>query len=176
MDIWKDVIGYEGIYEVSNLGEVRTALGKTTFTERHGVRNWKQRVLKQKTDNNGYKRVGLWKKGKEKTVLVHRIVAEAFVPKQKGKTIVNHINCDTSNNFASNLEWCDHKENLMHAFDNRLNKSANPIVLVELETLKPFYFRSMAEASLFIGKSHGYLSNYIKIGNVKIEGYEIFTN
>lgn len=62
---WKDVVGYEGIYEVSDTGEVRTKEGKTTYTERHGVRRWKQRTLKQKVSKDNTCRVSLWKGGKE---------------------------------------------------------------------------------------------------------------
>lgn len=64
METWKDVVGYEGIYEVSDAGKIRTKLGKTTHTEKHGIRTWKQRELKLKTDKLGYKRVSLFKDGK----------------------------------------------------------------------------------------------------------------
>jgi len=56
-EAWKEITGYEGLYEISNLGRVRTAKDKTTYSEKHGKRTWKQRTLKQKTDKNGYKRV-----------------------------------------------------------------------------------------------------------------------
>ena len=59
MEIWKDVVGYEGIYEVSNKGKVRTHKNKTTYTEKHGVRKWEQRILKQKSDKHNSKRVTL---------------------------------------------------------------------------------------------------------------------
>lgn len=65
-EIWKDVVGYENIYEVSSYGRVRTTIGKTTYTERHGVRHWKQRYLKNKTPKGRDVRVSLWKDGKLK--------------------------------------------------------------------------------------------------------------
>lgn len=86
---WKDVVGYEGLYEVSNTGEVR----------RNG------RKLKPAL-SCGYKVVNLSKNGKERTYLVHRLVATAFVPNLNGDNCVNHIDEQPLNNNASNLEWC----------------------------------------------------------------------
>ena len=84
-EIWKDVVGYEGIYEVSSYGRIRTHKNKTTYTEKHGIRHWKQRYLKDKTPNGRDVRVTLWKNGECKYFLVHRLVAFAFIPVVKGK-------------------------------------------------------------------------------------------
>lgn len=173
---WNDINGYEGIYEVSDLGKVRTSKNKTTVSSFHGERRWKQRVLKQKTDKKGYKRVSLWKDQKEKTFQVHRLVAEAFIPKVENKDCVNHIDGNPSNNYLNNLEWCNHAENLFHAYKNKLNQSPDPLVLVNTITCEAFYFRSKAKASEFLGRNKGYVSRAIQKGEEKIDEYEIFTN
>lgn len=172
---WRDVVGYEGIYEVSSAGEVRTKEGKTTYTKKHGVRRWKQRVLKQKTSKDDTCRVSLWKDGKERTWLVHRLVAKAFLPKVQEKKYINHIDGSRLNNHVSNLEWCDHKENNNHAFNNDLIQTGKKIVLVHKETKKAHYFRSRAKADEFLGKYAGYLSAKLVKGDSDLENYLIFT-
>lgn len=173
MEIWKPITGYEGIYEVSNTGDIRTCEGKTTYTEKHGVRHWKQRVLKQKTDRYGYKRVCLYKNGKPKDFLVHRLVADMFCEKSKDKIIINHIDCDPANNNATNLEWCDYRHNLMHAFKNGLNNSPNKTILVNKITNEKFEFISRAEASRFLNHNPGYISLLLKRGKTETEEWLI---
>lgn len=170
--IWRDVVGYEGIYEVSNNGLVRTKEGKTTYTEHHGVRVWKQRILKAKlSKKDGYYRVSLWKDGEEKTHLVHRLVAEAFIPKVEGKNFVNHI--DGKGNHVDNLEWCDYDENNNHAFDNDLIQTNHKIKLVDINSNEEFYFRSKAKASEFLGKNHGYIHLRLKRGHTTADNFKI---
>ena len=172
--IWKDIVGYEGLYEVSNYGLVRTHKNKTTSNARYKVRKWKQRILKDRTPNGRDVRVSLWKDGKPKDYLVHRLVAEAFIPKIDGKDSINHIDGNPKNNHVSNLEWCDHKENNNHAFDKDLIKTNKKVILVNKKTGEPFLFRSLTKASEFLGHSHTYLSREIKKGRSDIEGYEVY--
>ncbi|EOW9529865.1 NUMOD4 motif-containing HNH endonuclease [Bacillus cytotoxicus] len=171
---WLDVVGYEGLYEVSNTGLIRTHSEKTTHTVHHGIRKWKQRILKNKTPNGRNVRVSLWKDGKSKDFLVHRLVAEAFIPRVKDKTSINHIDGDPKNNHVSNLEWCNHEENNNHAFDNDLMSSNKKVILFDKNTSETIVFRSMAKASLFLGHKKGYLSREVKKGHSEIKGYEIF--
>lgn len=171
--IWKDVVGYEGIYEVSSSGLVRTKEGKTTFTQRHGIRKWKQRILKDKTPNGRDYRVALYKDGKPKYFLVHRLVAEAFLQKAEGKNCVNHKDGNPKNNNVSNLEWCDHTENNNHAFDNGLMSTNKKITLVNKKTGEKHEFRSMSKAGLFLGKSDKYISAILIKGKTSACGYEI---
>ena len=173
-EIWKDVIGYEGIYEVSNLGGVRTTLGKTTYTEWHGTRHWEQRYMKQKTDKNGYKRVSLWMNGKNKDFLVHRLVGIAFIDNIDNKPHINHIDGNTSNNNIKNLEWIDECGNINHAFDNRLIKTGIITILTDKVTGEIHEFRSLSKASLFLGVNSGYISYKMKKnGFVANEKYDI---
>lgn len=178
MEKWLDVVGYEGIYQISDRGQMRTVPGKTTVRRLNGkdeIRHWKGRTLKQKTDRRGYKRVTLWKNKREKDFLVHRLVCTAFHPNPENKPEVNHIDGNPSNNRVDNLEWVTSQENLMHAFKHLLNKSPDPIVLADPITEEAKYFYSKAEASRFLGRSTAFISNVLKRGDKEIGGYEIFT-
>ena len=107
-EIWLDIQGYEGLYQVSNLGKVRNKKGK---------------VLKPYS-TKGYQRVSLYNKGR-RCFLVHRLVALVFIPNPNNKPDVNHINgCKTDNN-VSNLEWVTQSENMSHAHQNNLRPSVN---------------------------------------------------
>lgn len=173
MVIWKDVVGYEGMYEVSDDGQVRTHKNKTTYTKKHGVRRWKQRVLKEKNKNGRDVRVALWKDGKPKSFLVHRLVAYAFMPEVEGKKSINHKDGNPRNNKVENLEWCNHLENNRHAFENSLMNTNKHIILVDKKTREKHEFISMARASTFLGRSKGYISDLLKKGKNETSDYRI---
>ncbi|MBO5957127.1 MAG: NUMOD4 motif-containing HNH endonuclease [Bacteroidales bacterium] len=101
-EIWKDVLGYEGLYKVSNLGRVK--------------RIWreKERILKLRDNGTGYYRVELCENGKRKGLSVHRLVVEAFLYKIPNGSVVNHINEIKTDNRLENLEICTIKENNSH--------------------------------------------------------------
>lgn len=105
-EIWKDVEGYDGKYQISTLGNVRS------YAYGHA------RTLKPSPNELGYLRVFLCKYGLIKTLRVHRLVAEAFMPNPKNKPYINHIDFDPSNNRVENLEWCTQKENMRHCIDS----------------------------------------------------------
>ena len=164
-EIWKPIPGYEGIYEASNLGRIRTANGKTTSNAKYPVRVWKQRVLKAKVQPRSCgkldQRVNLWKDGVEETYLVSRLVAMAFLPTPYDKLTVNHINGDPMDNRVDNLEWCTLQENIQHAFETGLQEKSVKSVTLEREDGRFFNFKSMAEASRYLRRNHGYVSGQI---------------
>lgn len=126
---WLDIPGYEGIYQASNTGLIRSKPGKTTYTERHGVRHWKTRVLVQKyqmrTSGKRDAKVILWKDGKEKTYLVARLVAMTWCPGYADGLTVNHIDGNPENNSCSNLEWVTKAENIKKGFADGLYSNRN---------------------------------------------------
>ena len=172
---WKDVVDYEGIYEVSNRGRVRSAKGKTTHTEHHGKRKWRQRVLTQKVDSQNSCRVSLWKRKQETTWLVHRLVALAFLDNPESKKYINHKDGNRLNNFVENLEWSTSKENNNHAFDNGLMSSNQFIILENLVTGELLKFRSISKASEYLGRSRAVISTRISNGHYMIDHYVIYT-
>lgn len=108
-EIWKDVKGYKGVYQVSNLGRVKSLKrkAKTWF----GERIVPEHLLSLKPNKQGYVRVLLCNRNKYN---VHRLVAEAFIPNINGKPFINHINNNPNDNRVENLEWCTQKENIKH--------------------------------------------------------------
>ena len=175
-EIWKDIPNYEG-YQVSNLGNVRT-FNKTTYTKKHGVRHWKNRVLKQKwckatSNSNRYDaRVNLWKEGKEKTFLVARLVAIVFLDNlEYEKMTVNHIDGNPKNNCVENLEWCTRKENIQKGFENGLYPQTRVLLVNKLSGEKK-EFASLSKANKFLGKNHNYLSSKIKRNKFENKEYK----
>lgn len=99
-EIWCPIKGYEGLYEVSNQGRVKS------------VGYGKERIMKPGRNNRGYLQFCLYKNGEQKMYLVHRLVAQAFIPNHRNLPEVNHKDEDKTNNSVSNIEWCDRKYNL----------------------------------------------------------------
>lgn len=99
MEIWRDIDGYEGHYQISNYGNVKSIKSVPT-------------MLKGDYQNNGYKRVYLWKDGKKRNMLVHRLVALSFLPNPYGYSDINHIDENKANNHVDNLQWCSHIYNM----------------------------------------------------------------
>lgn len=125
MEMWRSVVGFEHAYEVSSLGNVRS-IDRTVsghYLSSDGKFQRKGRPMKTHLNFRGYPRVTLRTKDqKDKTIYVHRLVAEAFVfnPDPKNKTYVNHIDGNKLNNTPENLEWTTNAENMKHAYDTGL--------------------------------------------------------
>lgn len=111
-EIWKDVVGWEGLYQVSNFGKVRSLDRHVKGRLKNG-KNIKGRILVRRYDKDGYLTVHLrdCDNNKSKLCKVHRLVAEAFIPKIDGKDSIDHINSVRDDNRVENLRWCTIKEN-----------------------------------------------------------------
>ena len=133
MEIWKDIKGYEGCYQVSNMGRIKSLSRKVWNGKNYFWTS--ERILRPGIDRDGYFLVNLSKNGKAKTEKVHRLVAKTFIPNPKNKEAVNHIDEDPSNNKLENLEWATVSENNNHGWHNkRSSKSrSKPIIQLNLD-------------------------------------------
>ena len=134
-EIWRDIVGYEGLYQVSNLGRVRS-LGKWIDRKCKGKR-WQEEIILKQPLYSGYLYVGLWKNRKLKYYRVHRLVAEAFLDNPHNLPEVNHKDENKQNNFVyinedgsvnlekSNLEWCDRKYNVNYGTATERRRKTN---------------------------------------------------
>lgn len=130
-EIWKDIPGYEGLYQVSNLGKVRS-LDRIVAVQNGFTRVSKGKEIKP-NKSRSYYTVCLSRKNKKMCILLHRIVAYVFIPNPEGKRTVNHINGDKGDNRVENLEWNTHSENITHAF-RVLKRTANKYWLGKRES------------------------------------------
>lgn len=119
METWKDIEGYEGLYQVSDAGRVRS-LDRITTGKRD--RRISGKILHQWENTFGYYMISLCKDGTPKTERVHRLVAKAFLVPITGKEVINHKDGNPKNNSVENLEWCTQAENIQHAYDTGLHK------------------------------------------------------
>ena len=137
MEVWKPVPDYEGLYEVSNLGRVRSLYNG-------------YRILKQAIGTRGYKNVCLCRKGTQKLANVHRLVALCFVPNPQNLPCVNHKDENKQNNEVSNLEWCSYYYN--NVYGSRLTKSALkqslPVRCIETDTIYSSAYSAQRETGI----------------------------
>lgn len=158
MENWKDIPGYEGIYQASTFGNIRTVEGKTTSNKRYPVRRWKSRVLKGRGDNpKTGKRVNLWKDGKPKDWLVARLVAITFLGNPPEGFTVNHKDGNRLNNNLDNLEWLSLADNIKHGFANGLYPT-KAVKLTCVNKPEVFVFASMSDCDRFFKRHKGYTS------------------
>ena len=118
---WKDIKGYERLYQVSNYGRVRSYDREVIQKHYSGCDTthiYKGKVMKLRQNKNGYMIAYLTKNKRQTKYLVHRLVAEAFIPHEPNKNYVNHLDNDSTNNNVTNLEWCTQSENIKYAYDN----------------------------------------------------------
>lgn len=109
--MWKDIEGYEGFYQVNELGEIKSL----ARNHRYGIKH--DRILKGRKDKDGYLRVQLIANGKRKDARIHRLVANAFIPNPNNKPTVNHKNGIVNDNNVNNLEWATYSEQNYHLYE-----------------------------------------------------------
>lgn len=122
MEIWKNIKGYETMYQVSNLGRVKS-LARIRVCSNGNKLPIKERILQGHTDTKGYIQVELKTAQSRNIKCVHRLVAEAFIENPENKEQVNHIDGNKKNNCVDNLEWCTCTENIRHAWANGLHNA-----------------------------------------------------
>ena len=135
---WRSVIGYEGYYDVSNFGDVRS-VSRTVSRDTTGD-YWKVgAILKASVTPKGYLRIQLTKDCSSRSYMVHRLVAEVFIENKENKPEVNHVDGNKKNNHVVNLEWVTSSENLQHAYETQLKDPAVKYVVycpeVDIATL-----------------------------------------
>lgn len=157
-EIWKPVVGYEELYEVSSLGRVRCK-GRVVHKMNHGTpcdAHYHPKMLSQRYNQEGYLYVSLKKRRKQITARVHRLVAMAFIENKENKPQVNHINGKPNDNRVENLEWCTQSENTIHAYKTGLIKRpghAIPVAKMDKEGNVLDVYISASEAAVSIGKT-----------------------
>lgn len=158
MEIWKDIKGYEGYYQVSNMGRIKSLPRKIYNSGILGKNKFyitKEKILKGRLDKKGYLRVVLCKNNKKKDYLIHRLTIEAFKKNVDNKPCINHIDGNKTNNKLDNLEWCTYSENLTHAYKMNLKKRIRNIETYCIRLTKYNTFRVVIE-----GKEYGYFKTY----------------
>lgn len=160
-ETWKDIPQYEGLYQASTFGRIRTVEGRATYSRRSGERHWKSRIMKGRGDNcHTGKRVSLWKDGKPKDFLVARLVAMTFLGEPPEKFTVNHKDGNRMNNHIENLEWLSLADNIRHGFENCLYSTQKQVSVTR--NGKTYRFRAMAQLDVFLKRCNGYTSGRIK--------------
>lgn len=154
-EIWKEITGYEGYFEVSNLGNFRSK-DRIIRYKSNGTRLYPGKSLKTETVVEGYQRIVLMKGAIKKRYMCHRLVAQEFVPNPDNKPFVNHINGNKADNRAENLEWVTQSENELHSHSilgNTMKGKTHPRK-VEATFIKEgdkIVFNSMSDAIKFLG-------------------------
>lgn len=169
MEEWRDIEGYQGLYQVSNMGRVKSL--ERTVWNNGGYYKIPERIMKPQMHRNGYLSVNLWREGIVKNYLVHRLVATAFIPNPQGYKEVNHINEDKTDNRVCNLEFCSRSYNL--TYNDRAKKIAEknskPIYGINKVSGLIVEFPSAREAGRTLGINNANINSCLK-GRYKSSG------
>ena len=153
-EIWKDIPKFEGLYQASNFGRIKSLANKSNHKE--------EKILKQRVDHKGYLQLTLYKNNKKINKKVHRLIAQTFISNYNNLPQINHIDGNKTNNNIDNLEWCNNSYNQLHA--NRMGLNKNRIKRVKEVCNKPIIqllngveinrYKSLREASDKTGCSY----------------------
>ena len=179
-EIWRDIDGYEGLYQVSNLGRVKS-LKRKVYAGRGRTRWQYERIMSSgKTNGNKYKIVSLFKDGKGKNFYIHRLVANAFIENPNNYKYINHKDENPSNNFVNNLEWCTAEYNNTYnnkhirVLETRMKKHIGCRKIAKLDEndniLKEYI--SISQASKEMGVSNQAISDCLRGKQKHSAGYK----
>jgi hypothetical protein len=163
MEVWKDIKGYEGLYEISNLGRIKSMWRKKESQLLFGFYQ-NGRIITTHTHKNKSIIVSLRKDSKHKRHYLHRLLAIAFIPNPHNKPCINHLDGNRSNNEMDNIEWCTYKENSEHAYNNNLTSRNDKITLTNLSSGEVKGFRSQRKACIFLCESNNYIHRMLLRG------------
>lgn len=172
-EIWRDIKGYDGLYQVSNFGKVK----RLHTCKKQGTGNYErqEKILSQKINNKGYLLVDLYKNNKRKQLLVHRLVAQTFIPNLNNLPRVNHKDENKSNNKVKNLEWCSQKYNMNYGTcAERIGKlNSKPIIAIDKNgSITKFQSSKEAERKLGVSSGNIYDCLYNKRNRKTAGGYK----
>lgn len=172
-EVWKDVVGYEGLYQISNLGRIISVA--RSYIDRTGIKyNKKSNFMNYGIANNGYYSVMIRRNGTAKLSLVHRLLAIAFIPNPNNYSCINHIDGNKLNNSISNLEWCTYSKNNTHAYTVGLktpcwtgiigknHPQSKPIYQLDDNGIIINYFYCTKDAHRQLGFSYKAISNCLR--------------
>lgn len=163
-ELWKDVPGYEGLYQVSNLGRIKRlpyqTIGRTKGRKKEYIRVFRGGVLKPYLGKNGYYVINLYSNGKYLRDYLHRIIAKTFIPNPNNYPCINHKDEVRTNNNVDNLEWCSYSYN--NTYGNARDKFAKSysrnhsraVEMLSLSGEKIREFSSVKEAAIFVGGTY----------------------
>ena len=159
-EVWKNIEGYEGIYQVSNQGRVKS------------IGYGKERILKPAKVGSGYLKVNLWKNGEKKQFLVHRLVCQTFIYNPYNLPEVNHRDENKTNNYVENLEWCDRKYNNNYGTHNQrmVEKLSKSVLQFTKDGKFVKEWKSTKDVERNLGFNHSFISACC-LGKYKF-GYE----
>ena len=166
-EIWKDIEGFEGLYQVSNMGRVKSLNYRRTG---------KEGILKPLNDGRCYQQVKLWKDGKKKWYKIHRLVAQAFLDNSENLPEVNHLDQDKTNNKVENLEWCTSKQNCNYGTRNErmAEKHCKPVIAIHKVSGLILEFTSAREAERMTGIYHSSITRCCQGKQKTAKGYTFF--
>lgn len=180
-EIWKDIKGYEGLYQVSNYGRVkRLSYVIESITSKGNIvkKSYKETILKCSPARNGYKRVTLWKNSVAQYKHIHRLVAETFIHNNNNYPCVNHKDENKTNNNVNNLEWCSYSYN--NTYGSVKSKSAKTYSInhsrkIEMRSTLGCViktFNSVKEAAIFVGGTSTNIDRALKGTRKTAYGYK----
>lgn len=162
-EIWKDISGYEGLYQISSLGKIKSLEKKKN--NGRGFFIQKEKILKLKLNNKGYNYIVLSIKGKKK-FYIHRLVGKAFIKNPQNKPYINHIDCNPLNNEFHNLEWCTPQENTNHMVKLKRNIRTEQWI----EKIRKSQIEIKGKKVIRIDKN-GNIKKYNYLNEVKKDGF-----